>query len=42
MRSDLTKTCTKIPIWGSGHEVRPFAAGLDRGQVGDRIAATRS
>lgn len=41
MRSDLTMTYTKIPIWGSGREARPFATGLDIGRVGDRIAATR-
>jgi len=39
MRS-LIKTLTVIPIWGSGRVARPFATGLDAGQVGDRIAST--
>ncbi len=41
MRSDLTMTYSKIPIWGPGRFARPFATGLDIGQVGDRIASTR-
>jgi len=41
MRSDLTMTYTKIPIWGFGRVARPFATGLDIGQVGDRFASIR-